>query len=289
MPQSIRFFAHNRWNRSTTLLDSSGERTDYEVDETKTPTLAETWRSTGLPGAYISANLVTTYKIGAVCLVRCNLTNNGLYRVRVGNTADFSINLYDSGWVERRRYYSDSEIAMAKTSEFFPEGLPTSAMQKRIQPQVLVVPLSEEVTAQYIRIDFDDTNNPDGYQQIGYVYAGKVLEPNRDLMYGWKIQRDEFVRDGQAGCGQYWPSSVYNKTLVTLTMAPQNESDLTGYWLLMESLVSINCEFIMSLINRTDSLAYTTTIYGKWAQAPGNQNVAFKTWGLQMACEEIVD
>lgn len=289
MPQSIRFFAHNRWIRSSTLLDSSGERTDYEVNQTKTSALAETWRSPGLPDAYVSANFQETFKIGAICLVRCNLTNNGLLRIRIGNTADFSINLYDSGWIERRRYYSDAEIAIAKTSEFFPEGLPIPDMQKRIQPQVIVVLLPSEITAQYVHIDFDDITNPKGYMEIGYIYAGKVLEPNRDLLYGWKIQRDDFVRDGQAASGQYWPSSVYNKTLMTLAMAPQTESDLLAYWILMESLVSINNEFIISLIDRNDSLAYTTTLYGSWAQAPGNTNVAFKTWGIQMAFSEIVD
>ena len=293
MPRSIRFFAHNRWNGSiavpTPIIGSSGERTDYEADMTQTMALAETWRSTGLSGAYITADLTTAYKIGAICLVRCNLTSNGLFKVRIGNTADFSTNLYDSGWVERRRYYSDAEIAIAKSSEFFPDGFPNSDMQKRIQRQILVVVLPSEVSARYIRIDFNDTANPDGYIEVAYVYAGKILEPTNDLMYGWKMQRDDFVRDGQAACGQYWPSSVYNKTLIALTMAPQSEVNLTNYWLLVEYLVGINQEFIVSLVQQTDSLLYTTTVYGKWSQVPSNQNVAFKTWAINMLIEEVVD
>ena len=293
MPKSIRFFIHNRWNGSiavpTPVISSSGERTDHEADLTQTLALAETWRSTGLPGAFITADLTTTYKIGAVCLVRCNLTNNGLFKIRVGNTADFSTNLYDSGWVERKRYYSDPEINIAQSSEFFPDGLPISDMQKRIQQQVIAIALPSEVTARYVRIDFDDTGNANGYMEVGYVYAGKILEPSNDLMYNWRMQREDFVRDGQATCGQYWSKSVYNKTLMTLTMAPQPESDLTSYWLLLESLVSINCEFIVSLIQRSDTLLYTTTIYGKWSQVPGNTQIAFKTYGLSMLIEEVVD
>lgn len=293
MSRSIRFFIRNRWNGSiavaTPIISSSGERTDYEADLTQTLALAETWRSTGLSGAFIAADLTTTYKIGAVCLVRCNLTNNGLFKVRVGNTADFSTNLYDSGWVERKRYYSDTEISIAKSSEFFPDGLPISDMQKRIQQQVIVVALPAEVTARYVRIDFDDIGNADGYVEVGYVYTGKILEPSNDLMYGWKMQREDFVRDGQATCGQYWSKSVYHKTLITLTMAPQPESDLLSYWLLLESLVGINDVFIVSLIQRSDALLYTTTIYSKWSQVPGNTHVAFRTYGINMPIEEVVD
>lgn len=293
MSFSIRFFAHNRWNGSiavsTPTITASGERADHEADLTRTMALAETWRSVGLPGAYLAADLMTAYKIGAVCLVRCNLTNNGLFRVRIGNTADFSVNLYDSGWIERRRYYSDAEINTAHSSEFFPEGLPNLDMRKRIQQQIPIVALPSEVSARYVRIDFDDSSNPDGYIEVGYVYAGKVLEPTNDLMYGWKIQRDDFVRDGQAACGQYWSASVYNKTLIVLTMAPQHETSLTGYWLLMEYLVGINEEFIVSLVQKNDSLLYTTTVYGKWSQVPSNQNISFRTYQSSMAFEEIVD
>ena len=289
MPQSIRFFAHNRWIRSTTVVAATNEATDHEADLTKTPALAETWRSTNLSEPQISANFTSAFKVGAVCLVRCNLTSRGLYRVRAGSTPKSS-NLYDSGWIGRARYYSDSEIANAKTSEFFSSGFPVSGVQKRIQPQIIVAPFPSEVSAQYITIDFDDPTNPDGFIEIGYVYAGKTLEPDRDLMYGWKMQRDDFVREGRAASGQYWPSSVYNRTLVTLTMAPQRESDITAYWMLMEALVGINNEFIVSLINRSDSLTYTTTIYCKWEVIPGNTNIAINTWNLStMAISEIVD
>lgn len=286
--RSIRFFIRNRWTRSGSLISSSGETTDHEDDLTKSPALAETWRSSSLSGAYISADLISAYKISAVCLVRCNLSNNGLYRIRISNSSDFTGNVYDSGWIGRKRYFSDAEIILAKTSEFFTAGLPISDIQKRIQRQVMVVPLAE-VTGQYVRIDFDDATNPDGYLEVGYVYVGRTLEPDRDLMYGWKMQRDDFVREGQAACGQYWPSSVYNKTLVTFTMAPQRESDMMGYWFLLESLVGINDEFIVSLFDRSDTLLYTTTIYGKFTQVPNNANTAFRTWAFSAAVEELID
>ena len=295
MPRSIRFFIHNRWNRAAcegetgTVIGFSGEQTGYEADLTQTIALAERWRSPGLPGAYISADLGAGYRLGAVCLVKCNLSRVGLFRVQVGNTSDFSTNLYDSGWGTRRRYYSDAEIIAAHTSEFFTAGLPISDMQKRIQRQVIVVAFPAEVTARYIRIDFDDVTNPDGFMELSYVYAGIVLEPSNDLLYGWKMQREDFVRDGQAACGQYWSASVYNKTLITLQMAPQRESDLTGYWMLMEALVSINKEFIVSLIERTDSLHYTTTVYGRWSVVPTNTAIAFQSYSIPMAVEEIID
>lgn len=288
MPQSIRFFIRNRWKRTSTVLAASGEANDYEVKFLRSPALDETWRSRTLAGAYVAADLGSTFKIGAVCLVKSNLTNNGQYRIRIGNTSNFSVNLYDSGFSNRKRYYSDTEIAIAKTSEFFQNGLPITDLQKRIQRQVIVVALPAEVTARYIRIDFNDTSNPDGYMELGYVYAGRVLEPSRDLLYGWKMQRDDFVRDGQAACGQVWSSSVYNKTLVSCTLAPQRESDVTGYWLLLESLVSINEEFIVSLVQKTDTLLYSTAIYGKLVQVPSNQHAAFNTWNLNLQIEEII-
>jgi hypothetical protein len=296
MPRSIRLLFHNRWNRKVCVGDSggpvisaSGEQTDHEADKTQNPAIVETWRSPGLPGAYISGDLGAAYRVGAVAIVGCNLSNNGTYRVRVSSSSTFATSLYDSGSRERDRFYSDAEIARALSSEFFPDGLPNDFTGRRIQRQVLLVILPAEVTGQYVRVDFDDPTNPDGYMEVSYIYAGISLEPDRDLLYGWKIQRDNIVRGGQAACGQYWSASVLHKTLMEFTLAPQRESDLTGYWMLLESLVSINEEGIVSLVDFTDSKKYTTTIYGKFAQSSINTNIAFQSWQLNMRVEELID
>lgn len=289
MPRSIRFFIHNRWIESIATISSSGEQTDHEAVLTKTMALAETWRSTGLAAPYLSASLGAQRRIGAVCIVKSNLTNAALFRVTCSNTANFAVLLYDSGWNTRKRYFSDNEIFVAKTSEFFPGGLPITDLQKRIQRQVIIIQLPTEVTAGYVKVEFNDPTNPDGYIEIPYVYAGLVLESSNDVLFNWKLQRDDFVRDGQAACGQYWSSSVYNRTLMTFTMAPQRESDLTGYWLLLESLVSINYEFIVSLLDRTNTQQYVTSIYGRFPQVATNTNLAFLHWGMSWAVEELVD
>lgn len=285
MPRSIRFFLRNRWPNATSITAGATDLS-YPATNTQTDKLDESWRSPQTT-TYISADLGSTYKIAAVAVVKPNLSYGGTYRIRVSTSSSFATTLYDSGTVQRQRYYSDSEIAVAKTSEFFNVGVPNSAIQKRLQRQVLLHEFTE-VSARYVRVDFADPANVDGYIEVGYVYAGRILQPNNDLAFNWKMQRDETMRSGRASCGQYWSAAVRQRTLLDFTLAPQPETDVLAHWFLLQTLIGITNAFIISLTDQTDSLKLTTTIYGKWVQVPVLSQAAYRHYSIPMQFEEIV-
>ena len=295
MPRSIRFFFRDRWKDGT--VSSSSEDVDpdgvilYEPANTQVTELSGLWQSESgdVTAAYLSNDLGGAYRIGAVCIVRTNLTENATIRVRVGNTFNFSTNLYDSGVVQRDRYFSNAEITAARTSEFFLNGLPLPNTQLRIQRQVHAFILPSEVTAQYVRVDFSDAGNPDGRIQVGYVYAGIVYEPSNDLLFGWQLQRDNVVRGGQAASGQYWSADVFHKTLVSFALAPQSESTVLNIWMLFEHLINTNQIFLMQLVDFTDSLRFTTTLYCRMVNPVANRKIAFNSYGLIFSAEEVID
>lgn len=288
MPRSIRFYIRNRWVESGAVISSSGALANYPASNTQAPDLDESWRSPGLTGQYLAANLGQQRKIGAIVIVKPNLTSAGFYRARIANTPTFSSVIYDSGTRTRARYFSDAEILTAKTSEFFDGGVPNVDTRKKLQRQVIIIELPSEVSGQYIQIDLNDVTNPDGYIEVGTVFAGRILQPTNDLMFNWKIQRDHIVRDGQAACGQYWSASVRHKTLVEFSLAPQRETDILAYWFLLQSLVGINDPFVISLTDRTDSLNFTTSLYAKFVVVPTITASAYRHYTMPMQIEEIV-
>lgn len=293
MPRSIRFYTRNRWVESATIITSSGSQPDSDAGEahdpsrTQTPDLDSVWWSSGLTSVYLSADLGQARKIGAVAFARCNLTNGGTYRIRVSSSPIFATSLYDSGTRTRTRYYGDLEIATAKTSEFFSSGTPNVDTRKLLQSQVTIVELPSEVTGQYVRIDFNDASNTDNYIGVGAVYAGRILQPDHDLLFNWKIQRDHIVRNGQASCGQYWSASVRHRTLVEFSLAPQKEADVLAYWFLLQSLVGVNDPFFISLLDRTDSWNFTTSLYARFVEVPIISAIAYRHYSMPMRVEEL--
>lgn len=271
-----------------TTITASSALADFPATNMHSQSLDESWRSVGTGTANLDADLGQARKIGAIILVKSNLTSTGTYRARVSNSSTFGSSLFDSGVTLRKRYFSDFEIFTARTSEFFVDGVPSVDTRKKLQRQVIIIELPSEVTGRYVRIDLNDSGNPDGYLELGAVYSGRILQPNNDLLFNWKIQRDHIVRNGQAACGQYWSSSVRHKTLVEFSLAPQREADVLAYWFLLQSLIGINDSFIVSLTDRTDSLNFTTSIYGKFVVVPTIQATAYRSYAMPMQIEEII-
>lgn len=300
MGKSLRLFLWNKFSLEDTVLGSSGTLDEdlHPLLFVKNLAVSDTWKSSGIAGdTYITADLTAASLIGGVGIIAKNLTRAARVRVRVGNTANFSTNLYDSGSVafhlpvyttaerEATSLYPDNCIG-----EFFDtSGLPTTqTIDSILKRPVRTFEFPAEISARYLRIDFFDSTNPDGYVEIAHVYMGRVLEPSPDILYGYRVGRSDTARLPQSASGQYWCAKVYRRTRMSFTFAPQRESDMLGYWYLMEMIVGLNSPFILTIEDSTDSIKFHTSMFGMLMQSPQNTNIAFKRHSFSFDCEEVI-
>lgn len=300
MGRSLRLYLWNRYALAEGTITSSGELDgdNYPVEDTQNLAVGDTWRSSGVAGdTYIIRDLGDTYIIGGVGIVARNLTRSAQVRVRIGNTSNFATNLYDSGQVNFHLPIYTSAERTATTlnptsyiSEFFDSnGLPTThTIDNILKLPVRTFELPAEITARYIRIDFFDSTNPDGYVEISHVYAGRILEPSPDILYGYRISRQHTARQPQSASGQYWCANVYKRVRLSCTLAPQRETDMLGYWYLLELLVGLNQPLIVSVEDSNNSIKFYTAFFGILVQNPQNTNVAFKRHSFSFDVEENV-
>lgn len=115
-------------------------------------------------------------------LIGHNLTTAGKYRIRLSTVADFSTTVLDSGWLD--------VWPIVYPSGTLPWGAPNwwsgtySAEEIASYTGTISYILSASTNARYLRIEFDDTANTDGYVQLGRVFAGDGWQPVRNIVYG---------------------------------------------------------------------------------------------------------
>jgi len=299
MGRSVKFYLWNRYAKADGTLTSSGELDSdlHPVAFTQNLAVADTWRSSGVAGdTYIERDLGETFLIGGIGIVARNLTRAAQVRVRVGNTSNFSTNLYDSGQVNFHLPIYTSAERTATTlypenylSEFFDSnGLPTAETIDILKLPVRTFALPSEVTARYVRIDFFDSTNPDGYVEISHIFAGRILEPSPDILYGYRVSRTHTARLPQSASGQFWPASVYRRCRFTFTLAPQKESDMMGFWFLLQLLVGVSEPFVVSIEDSSENMKFHTAMFGMLVTNPQNTNIAFKRHTFTFEVEESI-
>lgn len=296
--RSLKLMLWNRYSKADGTLTSSGEADSelHPVEFTKNFAVGDTWRSSGVAGdTYIIRDLGTTYKIKGIGVVARNITRVGKIRVRIGNTSDFSTNLYDSGEVffQNPIYTSAERFATSLypdnyLSEFFDSNGrgQSGTLRNNLKLPVRTLEIPTEITARYARIDFIDPLNPRGFVDISHIYLGRVLEPSPDILYGYKVARTNTARLPQAASGQFWPANLYERVRMSFTFAPQRESDMVGYWYLLEMLIGMSEPVIVTLEDITDNMRFYTSIFGMFVQNPQNTNIAFKRHQFSFDLEE---
>jgi hypothetical protein len=115
-------------------------------------------------------------------LIGHNLTTAGKYKITLSSAADFSVVVYTSGWVD--------VWPIVYPSGTLPWGAPNwwsgtySAEEIAAYTGTIAHILTASTNARYVRIEFDDTANADGYVQLGRVFAGDGWQPVRNMVYG---------------------------------------------------------------------------------------------------------
>jgi hypothetical protein len=305
----IKFFLWNPWaDQSLGSIDAASVYgTDFVGGETRIQARNRVWRSTSTTNQWLLRDLGSAYTMGAIAVVyphqlttQAQLlstpsvlsipTLTATVRARISNNADMSAPLYDSGTANVwETVYSASEMETASSSEFFAEnGMPDATTQKYLSGMTKVFILPAEVAGRYIRLDCSDPANSMGYIDVAYVYAGRYFEAGPDLLYGWKLGRSEAARKPISSGGTMWQSRIFQRTKLSLVLAPQSEASLTAYWALYSVLIGTRHEILVQVIDKSSSFKFHTTVYGRLTANPKYTEVGFKRYSAPFEIDEII-
>lgn len=128
------------------------------------------------------APAVVQASIGVVFLRWSNATAAATIRCRLGTDASFVSNAFDSG-----------------VDPAFPSGVTDDTLTV-YAPNIWIIPPSA-ATAEYMRLDFVDADNPDGFMEIGAVFAAPIFQPEVNMGYGWTNAIDDLTRSSESESG----------------------------------------------------------------------------------------
>jgi hypothetical protein len=122
--------------------------------------------SAGTTSGFIQADLGSAQVINLVALLFTNASATATWRVRAASSAAALTGTpgYDSGTVPM----------------WASAGIP----KEHDKHAMLWIPAT--VTYRYVRIDFTDTGNTDGFVRAGRLYISRALEPSYNFVYGSK-------------------------------------------------------------------------------------------------------
>jgi hypothetical protein len=144
------------------------------------PTLVARSTDLSLASTQFDADLGADEETHLGAITYTNATTSAKVRRLASNDPSFASVTYDSGWGDwYRRVVEDPNW---RHPNWF-SGLPTDSDLEGDGRHVFLVS-DEPVYGRYRRIEIDDTNNPDGYLDIGYVYDGPAWNPIRSHAYG---------------------------------------------------------------------------------------------------------
>lgn len=165
------------WSTSSPL-NNLKTRFNYEVARTSDADEANTQFDTAL-------DKVRTIK--CLALLRHNCTLAAKYRVRLSNTSgDFNSPLYDTGFVDVWSTFYPFGVRLWGEDGWW-GGKPTIE-DIAGYPSLLLHVLDDTVDAQYVRLEIQDSGNPDGYIEASRFWVSGQWQPRINMVYGAQIQ-----------------------------------------------------------------------------------------------------
>ncbi len=175
MSDKVKLFYKNYIEDAT--LTASSEAGSLSKENLKKYKLSKIWRTSSLVGEYISADLGQQVGINMVAFWAHNLTTAATIRIRISNDPSFATTLYD------HTHYAWQPITGFDEGNFDEggfDGLPILSDYNGF-PYYTLIQLDASYNGRYIRLDFTDALNPDGYIQGGYLACGYMFNTTYDI------------------------------------------------------------------------------------------------------------
>lgn len=128
----------------------------------------------------IDIDLGQDRSLRAVALINHNLSQSGSWRIKLGTTAGAS-DIYSGAYQAAWFLSFDSSMLEWESNNWWPGIVDDEYIR---HPYIAPIILPTWYSARYIRIEINDTANPDGYIQIGRLFIGSGISPTYGPAYG---------------------------------------------------------------------------------------------------------
>ncbi len=149
--------------------------------------LAKLARSTDAANASTKFDTALTKSraVKVVAVINHNLSAAALFRIRGADVSNFSVLLYDSGWIAAwPALYATLSLEWEDDNWWDGKMLDED---KTGYTWSLIHILPAATIARYWRIEFDDTTNAAGYVQAGRVFTAGQWQPVVNMSYGLSL------------------------------------------------------------------------------------------------------
>lgn len=249
-----RIYPYNRWS-DTSLGDISASTSypEFPPSNTQRQERSKIWRSTNLSTPWIVRDLGSPFKINSICLVSTNSSRTGRFRVTISNVSNFSFPLYDSGWVPIWGPILGPESGFGYQNSRYP-GDETLNMLRFCHETIRTVRTFDFglVEGQYIRIEFTDAENPDGFFELAWVYAGLSVTLTEGMAYDFEWWMKSENKVDRAYSGRLWTDIYYRQLICTAKIVTYPRERYFGLWQFLADYLGDTKEFVITF--RDDSL-----------------------------------
>lgn len=194
--EKVRFGYRNRIDKSTL----TGGSWQAPLTNIQTLRLAQRARSLNATNSSTIINIEfdKDQLIEVFSLHAHNISVDGWMRIFAGSSLG-ATDLYDSGEIEVWPSLF-STLSLRWKDYHFWSGKIDEEMRKEYQQNFIHI-LKDSVKTKYFRIEIFDQSNPDGYVEIGRIFAGRVFEPQFNVIYGAQIAWEDSSKIDQSLIG----------------------------------------------------------------------------------------
>ena len=151
----------------------------FPRDNIKTPILSESARTTSITSFTLTATLPSNHNIGCVAIAGHNLSRTAIFRVKTYLSTTLE---NDSGNLSAWYYLASDDLYWSNGDTFSASIASQDRIDKSNPTAVYYLPTNTK--ASKVEITFTDTDNQDGYIEIGRVFIGEVINPQYNVEYG---------------------------------------------------------------------------------------------------------
>ena len=238
-------FGYPNWFDATaTVLSGGSWEASLPLANLQDERLSKVARSTddSKASTIINVDMADQKYLYVFALPKHNLTINALIRVRLGNDDTFAADNYDTGWVKAYPVIYPADMPLWDDPGVW-DGYLAQDDYDRGNTFGWTHVLSAPTNGRYVRIEIDDTANPDTYVDIGRVVLASGYQPviNFEVgaQLGWQTSSKSVESDG----GAVFHDERSRRRVFNCVLANQSEDEAMVHLFEIERLLGTSEQF----------------------------------------------
>ena len=280
------FVAYDNHADSATLAGGSWESTLPLANlQKQQPTTVARTQNDAEASSIITANLGGRKLINVVSLIHHNMSNDATWRVRIGNTSDYSTNLVDTSTVD---VIDDTEAFGEKNwGEITWGGKMSDADLDTFNPIALYYN-ADGVMAQYVRIDISDTSNADEYIEAGRLYIATAFAPSNGVSYGLTTSFIDESRAVRSRGGQVFVDAVPMRRQFGFSFHSMNEAEAYTSANEIQRSKGLSGDVLVAIDADDTTNRMRQTVYGRLTRLAPIVHASNAHYTTEMLVEELI-